>query len=113
MKDYYRSYKDWVNFLGTKTYKKVCHQTNARLNYNLSIGISYWNTNLVTIYPTGNIALNTSGYRTITTKRRLNQLTPPKVIIFQEDYVWYIVDSHRDMIEFVDGIKINNRGCLI
>lgn len=113
MKDYYRSYKDWVDFLGTKTYKKVCHQTNVRLNYNLSIGISYWNTNFVTIYPSGNIELNSSGYRTVTTKSRLNQFTPYRVVIFQKDYVWYIVDSYGDMTEFVDGIKLDSKGYFI
>ena len=113
MKNYYREYSDWIRFLGTKSFKRLCHKTNIKVNYNLSIGISFWSTNIITIYPSGTLELNTSGYRTLTTKRRLNQLTPYRFNIYQRDFIWYAEDANGDITEFVDGLKINRDGYFI
>lgn len=57
------------------------------------------------------ISLNTGGYRTVTTKSRLNallRLTNRNLSIFQKNYTWYVHDSALDeTVEFHDGISFD------
>ena len=58
-------------------------------------------TPIVTVYPSGLIQLNTGGYHTVTTKRRMNealQLLGADFTIHQRDYKWYTWNwrTHED-----------------
>jgi len=64
----------------------------------------------------GRYRLDSHGYRTSTTKQRINRHTPRGVKVFQEDYEWYLKQydpsvslSERDptIEEFTDGMHIN------
>jgi len=63
---------------------------------------------IIKLYPDYMI-LDTCGYRTLTTKDRLNRFTP--VNIYQESFIWYIGTwETKDPIAFFDNIKIDYNG---
>jgi len=53
------------------------------------------------------IFLNSGGYNTVTTKRRINQFLPCDIRVYQKNYKWY-VDIHGQIIEFFDGVAVYN-----
>ena len=56
-------------------------------------------TDIVTIAPNGDVVLNTNGYRTQTTKARINDAITPNV--YQTRGNWYVGD-----VPFTDGMKL-------
>ena len=51
------------------------------------------------------IILNSGGYKTTTTKARINQFLPCNIRVCQKNYTWYI-DNNGKTLEFIDGIEI-------
>ena len=73
-----------------------------------NIAIRLHETNIVTFAPDGTIALNSGGWRTVTTKERMNDaLRGQGVQITQAKGLWYIGGSL-----FYDGITIKEGGVL-
>lgn len=69
-------------------------------------------TNIVTFYPDGRVELRTGGWRTTTTKDRINQFITGRV--YQKNYDWYYVGHGFDgqlawdsPDDFVEGIIVN------
>lgn len=102
-----------------------------------SIGVRLHATDVVVAHPDGSVTLNSGGYRTVTTKDRINRFLPKgydeggwrwTVSVFQRDYVWYIdrarwrdrpgshhmeTDFETERLgEFHDGIVITADGRL-
>ena len=69
-------------------------------------GVKYMNTVVVHIEPGDVYTLNSDGFRTRTTKDRMNEYGP--VNVHQSKNVWYIGD-----VVYSDGIKLNKRGKVI
>jgi len=69
--------------------------------------IQYWNTYVVMIHEDGTYTLDSGGWQTITTKKRINEYAP--VYVFQKNYEWFLEDN----IPFYDGMKINSAGEVI
>ena len=73
--------------------------------------IRFHHTNIVTFNPDGSITLNSGGWKTATTKERINEYTPKDIVITQDKSIWY-VRTHggqgwgRSDITFQDGITI-------
>lgn len=79
--------------------KKVGNNTYlVRINPE-TIGVKLHNTIVVTIHQDGTYTLNSGGWRTVTTKARINQFCPVKV--GQKKYEWFVGDE-----PFYDGIKV-------
>lgn len=71
--------------------------------------IRYHNTDVVCIYPDG-WELNSGGYYTVTTKKRINDYSP--TYVFQRDWVWYIngnTEFHDHMFISLKGNAYNSR----
>lgn len=66
-----------------------------------SIGVQLHNTVVVTIHKDGTYTLNSGGWRTVTTKNRINEYCPVRVN--QRKYEWYVGDED---IPFKDGIRV-------
>lgn len=49
--------------------------------------------------------VNSGGYRTSTTKQRLNALLPNGVRVWQKDFAWFVSDGNGER-PFVDGMKV-------
>jgi hypothetical protein len=82
------------------------------------------NTDIIKFFPDGTIELNSSGWRTATTKNRMNKYLPAEIDVFQKDFNWF-VNFWKDpetktkgvslfvTYDFQDGMKITRRGKLV
>jgi hypothetical protein len=61
------------------------------------------NTDILTFFPDGSCQFNSGGWRTVTTKSRMNEYGPSGVRIDQEKGMWYIFDGNISH-PFFDGI---------
>jgi hypothetical protein len=80
--------------------RKVGNNTYAYIQADGSVAIELHGTNVVVIYPDNSVMLNSGGWRTHTTKKRINQYSPVK--IYQEKYQWYLNDG----TEFQDRMVV-------
>jgi len=79
------------------------------------LAIELFGHEIIQYHPKGPIVLNSCGYRTVTTKDRINRYNPAYII--QARGIWYITNgipgyphSVRDLPLFEDGMKVNNNG---
>ena len=60
--------------------------------------VTYHSTPVVTVYPSGKLVLNTGGYRSNTTKTRMNQASNQLSLgfhVWQKDFDWFVdIDGH-------------------
>ena len=68
--------------------------------------IRLWDTDIITITPQNILILNSGGWRTKTTKDRINEFSP--VYISQSNKVWYVNGE-----EFFDGIQVDLTGRIV
>ena len=47
-----------------------------------------------------------AGWRTITTKMRLNRYTPPTIMVRSKQGAWYLRTHEREVKDFYDGMTI-------
>lgn len=91
-----------VKGISYRTQRKIGNNTYAYIEYDNSVSIRLHGTAVVRFYPNGVVKLNSGGYRTHATKKRINQYSPVKV--YQKDFVWYLQDG----TEFEDNILVNS-----
>ena len=56
------------------------------------------------------IVLNSDGWQTVTTKRKMNQASHQFGLgfgVYQRDHVWYVDTPQGDTVEYFDGMEIN------
>ena len=74
---------------------------------NGNVSCYLWNTRIADV-TADKITLRSGGYRSTTTKSRLNallRLTGRKLSIYQQNFVWYVYDGALgERVEFHDGI---------
>ena len=73
-----------------------------------SIDVWLHNTAIITYKSDGSIEINSGGYRTVTTKDRINRLLPDGCYVYQQDWQWYLVlnGDHGRPVEFRDNMRI-------
>lgn len=104
-----QGYQVAAEVLGKKESKKLENNTYLeRRNLN-TIVVRLHKTDVVTYHADGSIELNTGGWKTSTTKDRINSYAP--VVISQMQSVWYISKGKARMV-FKDGMRITGRGDL-
>jgi hypothetical protein len=82
--------------------RKVGNNTYAEIESDNSVSVRLHGTAVVRFYPNGLVKLNSGGWRTSTTKNRINKYSPVKV--YQKKYEWYLQDG----AEFADNILVNS-----
>lgn len=86
------------------------HKTAVRINANGELEVQYHQTVVFQRTKVGDIILRTGGYKTATTKKRINQsfsaLGFPAVGIFQKDFEWFVRLPGNHTVPFRDGIQI-------
>lgn len=108
-------YNDLVAHLGGKDHKLIKRtrsQTEAiRMDDNV-IGIRHHDTMIMKYHPNGDIVLDCDGWRTATTKQRLNDYLPRPWTVYQEKHVWYLsrFDNWDKVWTFTDGMVICANG---
>lgn len=81
--------------------RKIGNNTYAYIQADGSVAIELHGTNVVTFYPNGLVKLNSGGWRTSTTKDRINKYSPVRV--YQKDFQWYLNDG----TEFEDNMLVS------
>ena len=72
------------------------------------IGVRLHSTIVVEMHRDGTFVLDSGGWRTTTTKDRINRFTPPSVRVWQHDHEWVVADRYGER-EFVDGMTVAAR----
>lgn len=67
------------------------------------------NTDIVVQHADGTFTLNSGGYRTMTTKGRINRFSPAEV--YSDRGIWYVRDPRHDYpVPFKDGMRVDASG---
>jgi len=69
---------------------KIANNTFERYEANGDRVIRLHETDIMTFHKDGTVTLNSGGYRTVTTKRRMNQLLPNGIGVIQRAGEWYV-----------------------
>ena len=67
-------------------------------------------------YEDKELTLFDGGWQSNTTKSRLNALCNELATgfgVFQKNWEWYVSDFQKTVVDFTDGITVNNNGCFI
>ena len=71
--------------------RKIGNNTYAEIQPDGSVTIRLHATNVVTIYPDDAVKINSGGWRTSTTKNRINKYS--RVKVYQKNHQWYFDDG--------------------
>lgn len=93
---------------GDKNSKKVANNTYLKRYEDGTIAIRLHKTDIIQYKPNGSIHLHTGGWKTVTTKARMNDFLPRQYGIMQEKGVWYVhlTSEFNKDLAFKDGIKL-------
>lgn len=78
-----------------------------------AIAIRLHQTDVVTVFPDDSIKLDSGGWRTVTTKERMNAWLPTPWHLWTEKGVWYLGRRSDDTYLYADGIVIEADGTVI
>lgn len=93
--------------LGTRPQKKIGHNTWLLRKPDGAVALKYHETEVVTWKPDGSIVLDSGGWRTSTTKVRLNYYA--SLNVYQDNRVWYV--KHGGAVyTFKDGMVLKPDG---
>ena len=117
-----RGYAALDAFLGTKLQRTLCNNTIAErgdLNtwgtpgIRSRIDVRLHATVIATFWSDGRVRLNSGGWRTVTTKARINALLPDGMPrLFQEKREWYFEADFGTgvaIVEFEDGMVLESQ----
>lgn len=102
------SHESAIKTLRNRSQKKIGCNTTLRLEYG-NIVIKYHATDIITITPENKYILNCKGWRSGSTKLRLNKYTP--VRIFQKNFEWFVY-TNGQTITYHDGITFDSTGSI-
>lgn len=77
-----------------------------------TVVVRYYETDIVSTTLDGTTTLNSGGFRTITTKKRINQHLFGSWNLYTNEGVWYLSDGKKERFIFRDGITINPDGTI-
>jgi len=72
-----------------------------------AIAIRYHDTDVVTVSADDTYTLDSGGWRTVTTKARINEYSPAR--LYQQKGVWYL-STPTGRIPFADGMAVDSDG---
>lgn len=91
--------------------RKLANNTHLLIHEDGSFGVELHATEVVRVWP-DRMRLQSGGYRTVTTKERINRYLPNAWGLFQEDFEWKL--SHRaaarDFRPFQEGMMLHKDG---
>src|SRR5208337_4674554 len=107
-----KSYQEAMERLGKRSSRKLENHTYL-IHYHENphyIGVRLHQTDVVKYWPDGRIELNSGGWRTVTTKDRINTYAP--VNLWTDKGIWYIGKNWQRPAQgyFKDGMIINPDG---
>src|SRR5688572_14839133 len=93
-----KSYHQAMEFLGNKKDRPIAHNTRIE-NMEDVIKIRYHGNPIVVFYPDGSMSLSSCGWKTVTTKERINWSLPEEFMMYQESSIWYLAKRGRGRSE--------------
>lgn len=116
-----KSYQDAKEYLGNKKERPYANNTRIEID-TLNLGhdvitVKYHGNSIVNFYPDSTSSFSSCGWKTATTKERINWFLPDGFSLYQEKSVWYIEDYLWSNTQgrvvngkwiFADGIAIKN-----
>lgn len=107
-----KTYQQAKDYLGNKKERPYAHNTRIEID-SLDLGhdvitVKYHGNPVVNLFPDGTITYNSCGWKTLTTKERINWFLPDGFTLYQEKSVWYISRHNHGVFVFTDGIAIRN-----
>lgn len=113
MKTNVTTFHELVLLLGNRQSRKVGNNTYVENLGDGVIGVRLHSTHVV-IFSDHRLVLNTNGWRTVTTKDRINVYLPGGWFVEQKDYYWYLCQHIRvgdgdavRRVPFYDGVTID------
>jgi hypothetical protein len=94
--------------LGNKTSRKLENNTYLERLDNDTLGVRLHRTYVVKIHRDGTFTLDNGGWRTVTTKDRINSYAP--VRLYQQKHVWYLGNGEGGTMPFERGMKVDGFG---
>ncbi len=84
----------------TQQYKIGTVATTVARDEDGILRVTYHGTPVVTVHPNGKIVLDTGGWRSVTTKTRMNQASHQLNLgftVYQRDFDWYVAIDGQNM----------------
>lgn len=109
------SFEAVKGLLSHRGQKKIGNNTYLRLRDDVTIGLQYHRTDVIKFTPDG-LTLDSGGWRTVTTKERMNWgLAQLGIHLFTDRGVWYLTKgpdwyNRKDAIPYYDGIRLTYTG---
>src|SRR5690349_8930926 len=83
-----KSYQQAIEILNGKTSRKLANNTYLQRRDDKTIAVKLHDTDVVTYTTDEKIILNSGGWRTVTTKERINTFSP--LTVYQNKSIWYV-----------------------
>ena len=95
--------------LGKRTSRKLAHNTYLQSRPDGVIVVRLHETDTVSYNPDGSVRYNSGGWKTVTTKDRMNRWGADTIYIHQKNRTWYIGNDRKTAV-YADGITVGKRG---
>lgn len=100
------TYEEAKEMLKGRNSKKIGNNTSL-VDLENRIVIRLHNTNVVTFYEDGRTLLNSGGWKTVTTKDRMNKYLPTPWKVLQEKFEWYLWNwKTKEKREYQDNMFV-------
>ena len=86
-----------------RSIRKVGNNTWAEIIPNVDVVITLHRTQIVTIHADNTHTLNSGGWRTSTTKDRINKFSPAR--LYQHKHEWYVMVEGKT-VDFYDNMTV-------
>jgi hypothetical protein len=91
--------------------KKISNNTYAvRGHEEGDYAVKLHQTHVVTAHPNGDYTLHSGGWKTPTTKDRMNSHLPDGTGVYSHKGEWHVHDAHGEKHPFKDGMRVNEHG---
>lgn len=98
---YFSRYELWSR-LQRKSSVRLCNNTYIEDAGETALAIRLHKTRILTFHQDGSFTINSGGWRTVTTKQRINALLPPHYRVYAKKRRWFI-STPQGEFPFVDG----------
>lgn len=115
LKTYADTYAEMDAYLGDKSARTIGNNTVAMRQAD-GIGVILHSTTILKMHEDGTYTLDSGGWRTVTTKDRLNSLLPAPLGIYSTNGVWMLArrGNNPGMVsEFYDGMRFDRHGEMV
>jgi len=110
----YLTYSEALSRLGPRESRKIANNTYLERRDDGDIALRLHRTDVLTYHPDGTVTLNSGGWQTVTTKRRMNQYLPNGYRVYQHRFDWYVWNylaakqngNDGSRVEYFDGMTL-------